>query len=316
MDPIWTKRPERPRRVGLLLFPRFSNLCLANCLEPMRAANALSGGGAYAWQVLTPGGGTVHSSSDLPVLGEDAGAAGRLDRLVILSSYDHLDHDTPATRALLRALARRSAEVAGFDTAPWLMAAAGLLDGRRATIHWDVLDAFAERFHRVEVERARVIADGPRVTCAGALSALDDAFAQIGRDLGQAAVLEIEGLFLRDEAASAARAAPGPRDALVRRALKAMRESLDQPLALPELARALGCQPRTLDRRCRAALGASPGTVARHLRLAHARQMVETGTAPVSEIAALCGYETATALTRAFRRRYGVAPTELRRARG
>jgi transcriptional regulator GlxA family with amidase domain len=102
-------------------------------------------------------------------------------------------------------------------------------------------------------------------------------------------------------------------DPLVRRALALMRDTIELPLDLSALANALSCQPRTLDRRCRAKLGAPPGTVYRHLRLAAARKLLEGGDLPVAEVALRCGYENPAALARAIRRHYGAPPTELRR---
>ena len=133
------------RDIEILLFERFSNHCLANALEPFRAANTLANRQAYRWRIFTPGGVPAVSSSGLPVLPdgplEDAGRGGMV---FVVSSYGHRDLDRPATRSALRRIAAQAELVAGMDTGAWLMAAAGLLDGRRATIHWDILDSFAE----------------------------------------------------------------------------------------------------------------------------------------------------------------------------
>lgn len=309
----WTKSFSRTKRVGVLLYPRFSNLCLANCIEPMRAANDLSGNPIYDWHVMSPQGGQVLSSSHLPVVGSDPALAPGFDLLMVLASYDFARHDTGQTRALLRQFARTTPVIAGFDSAPWMMGAAGLLDGKRATIHWDLTDTFATRFPRIQVERARVVKDGNRLTSAGALSALDLTLDMIRSDAGAALTLEVENLFLREGLPVGPENRPRAGDALVRRALGLMRDNMAAPLPLVELARRLSCQPRTLDRRCRAALGAPPGTVYRHLRLALARQLAEAGQTSVTDIAESCGYENASALTRAFRARYRRSPSEIAR---
>lgn len=313
----WTKTPQPTATIGVLIFEQFSNLCLSNCLEPLRAANAVSGRAVFDWRILTLDGAPVQSSSGVEVLPQGAlGAAGRFDYLFVLASYDHTHHDRAPVRRALRDAAQRTATMVAMDSAPWLLASAGLLSGRRATIHWDLLDSFAERFLDVRVERAHDLRDGPVITCAGAMSALDTVLTLIAARLGSSARLDIEDLFMqRDPPLTPSDDSRPPGDALVRRAVGHMRETVEQPLNLAGLARHLSCQPRTLDRRFRAALGAPPGTVYRHLRLAEARKMLEGTTLGIAEIAVRCGYESSAAMARAIRRHYGQTPTALRRRR-
>ena len=313
--PEWTKSPARPVRIAFLLFDQFSNLCLANCIEPLRAANMLGPAHIFDWQIVTTDGRAVQSSSGIDILASATLTQMRnLDYLFVLASYAHQAHDTPANRRMLRAATRQAQVTVGLDSGPWLLASAGLLNGRRATVHWDLLDEFTERFLEVEASRARVLRDGPFMTCAGAMSALDLTLDLIADHLGISARLDVEALFLHGDPPVAAEARDRVADPLVRRALALMRDSVERPLDLPALARRLSCQPRTLDRHFRARLGAPPGTVYRHLRLSAARKLVEDSTLSVSEIALRCGYDSPAALTRAIRRVYGVTPSALRRA--
>ncbi len=312
----WTKSPERTASIAFLIFDQFSNLCLSNCLEPLRAANGVTHGHIFDWSILTMDGAPVRSSSGIQVMPHAALAdIGRVDYLFVHASFDHIRHDTSAMRHALRRAAAKADTVVGLDAGPWLMAAAGLLSGRRATIHWDLSDSFAERFLDVEVERARDLRDGPMVTCAGAMSALDLTLSLISDHLGAATRMDIEDQFMhRDPPVTSGeddmRASGDP---LVRRAVVLMRAHVERPLRLPALARALSCQPRTLDRRFRSALGAPPGTVYRHLRLSEARKLLDSTRLGIAEIAVRCGYDSPAALTRAMRLRYGQAPTALRR---
>ena len=314
--PKWTKTATTPVRIAFLIYDQFSNLCLANCLEPLRAANTQTSSHAFDWQIFTPDGAPVLSSSGMQVLPHAPLAElSPCDYLFVTASYDHQRHDTPSNRRALQRAARLAGVTVGLDAGPWLMASAGLLDGRRSTVHWDLLDGFTEQFLEVEAEQARVIRDGPMMTCAGAMSALDLTLGLISDHLGIAARLDVEALFIhKDPPIGSDRDQNAVRDPMVSRALGFMRENLEHPLSLDVLARQLSCQSRTLDRRFRARLGAPPGTVYRHLRLASARKLLEGTNLGVAEIAVRCGYESPAALTRAIRREYGVTPSGLRRA--
>ncbi len=310
----WTKDPLGPTRIAFLIFDQFSNLCLANCLEPLRAANTQTASHAFDWQIFTVDGAPVHSSSGLQVMPHAPLAElNRCDYLFLTASYEHDRHDTPRNRRALQSASRLAGATVGLDAGPWLMASAGLLDGRRATVHWDLLDAFTEHFLDVDAEQARYLCDGPMVTCAGAMSALDLTLDLISEHRGIAARLDVEALFMhKDPPVGAGDETTRTRDPLVSKALGVMREHLERPLPLENLARRLSCQTRTLDRRFRAGLGAPPGTVYRHLRLASARKLLEGSTLGVAEIAVRCGYESPAALTRAIRRQYGATPSSLR----
>jgi AraC family carnitine catabolism transcriptional activator len=308
----WTKSSLRPVKIGILLFDQFSNLCLANCLEPLRAANRFSQDPAYEWDLVTLTGGAVESSSGMPVLPNAAllECAG-WDYLFILASYGYREHDTASTRSALRRAAASTKTVVGLDTAPWLMASAGLLDGRRSTVHWEVFDRFSETFLRLQTERQHVVSDGNRITCAGALSALDLTLDLIADHLGQAMRLDIAHLFLQPEVSPTTPPVQNPhKDRLIHRAMHLMRQTLETPLSVPKLAAALACPAKTLERRFQSSLSAPPGKVYRHLRLSRAAQLIEGASLPVSEIAVRCGYDSPSAFTRAFKARYGRAPTQ------
>lgn len=312
--PEWTKSPERPVCIAFLLFNQFSNLCLANCIEPLRAANTLTSSRAFDWRIATADGAPCRSSSGIDILAHSAIAqAGEADYLFVLASYHHASHDTPANRRLLRDASRKARVTVGLDAGPWLLASAGLLTGRRATVHWDLLDAFTERFLDTDASQARVMRDGPIITCAGAMSAMDLTLDIIAGHLGLSARLDVEALFLRGDPPVRGSTGSEVDDPLVRRALALMRENVERPLHLADLARRLSCQPRTLSRHFRARLGAPPGTVYRHLRLSAARKLIEDSGLSISEIALRCGYDNPAALARAIRHAFGAAPTSLRR---
>lgn len=302
-------------RIHFLLLDRFSNLCLANCLEPMRAANEFVARPFYEWQFLSPFGGPIASSSGLPVVTQSAATFDHdCDRLFVLTSYGYLDHDTANLRSLLWRMARKAKTIIGLDTAPWLMAAAGLLDQRKATLHWDVFDAFGERFLQVEAQRSHWIKDGPFVTCAGAHVSYDLTRDLIAQDLGQAVTIDMDHLFLRNRP----EVQHGPRSqdlatSLVQRSLALMHEHVERPLPLSQIARRVACPLKTLTRRFQEELGISPGQAYRHLRLTKAHQLLINTNLQVAQVALLSGYENPAAMSRAFKARFECSPRDIRK---
>ena len=315
MMPKWTNNDIRSVKVQFLLFDQFSNMCLANCLEPMRAANTLVGRDFYNWRFLSLSGDTVASSSGLPILPHGAlNVEDPCDFLFVVASYDFQKHDTADCRRRLSQSAKSSKVIVGLDTGPWLMASAGLLSGRRATLHWETLDSFSERFLNVDTARHRVVRDKNRITCAGAMSAFDLTRSMIEDHLGSSVALDVDAMLLRDDPLalhhhSRSITATSP----VQKAIRAMKSNIEQPLSLSALSKIAACPPKTLLRRFKAALDATPVQVYRHIRLTNARQLVEGTSLNISEIALRSGYESAAALSRAFKIRFGISPRELSR---
>ncbi|MEM9426336.1 MAG: GlxA family transcriptional regulator [Pseudomonadota bacterium] len=312
--PQWTKDANGTEDVTILLFPRFSNHCLANTVEPLRAANELLDRDAYRWRFVTPDGAAVTSSSGLPVLPEGALAdhpGG--DTLFVVASYDAPALATPATKRALRAAAKRFRVLAGLDTGSWLLAHAGLLDGHRATIHPAELTAFSEAFDTIDAVTDRFVRDGDRITCGGAMTAFDLVLDMLRRRHGEALRLDVAAFFLEPSVR------PAPlllthqvTSPLLASTLATMFAEIETPVAIPALANRLGVSDRTLARAFLAEFGAPPAAVYRRLRLSVARDYARAGRMPVSEIAVRCGYRNAAAMTRAFTREFGIPPTAFR----
>lgn len=297
--------------VDLLLFDQFSGLCLANTVDPLRAANDLAGKQLYSWRFLSVDGKPVRSSSDMQVSVDGALADMRGTMLVSLPSYGYRRHTTPQVTRALAAAARRYLVMAGFDTGAWLLAQAGLLDGYQATIHWEELPAFAETFPDVDTIRERHVSDRDRITCTGALAAFDLMLDRIGDTHGAALRLEVAMLFMAPGAAPSV-APPIAKSRVVGRALSAMRAAIETPLPLPDVARRAGCSLRELEQRMRSELGERPSTIYRRIRLISARKAVLETDLPITEVALRAGYEDASAMTRAFKAEFGVPPRQLR----
>lgn len=307
-------RPS-PREIAVLLFPDFSNHCLANAIEPFRAANQLSGKPLYHWQFLSMDGAEIRSSSGLPVrpeqrLSDHPGGT----TLMLMPSYGYQTLATPAHLRGLRAAAKRFEAVAGLDCGAWLMAAAGLLDGNCATIHWDERTAFAEAFPDVEVQDARFVIDGNRITCGGASTSFDLALEMIQQHHGSMLRLEVAALFMLGP--SAPRDRNGPRRTGVQKVddiVSIMRRHIETPLPMSEIAKATGLGARRCEALFQTHLQKTPRAVYKSIRLSEARRLLAQSRFSIAEIAGRCGYLDASAMSRAFRAEYGMSPSEARR---
>ncbi|WP_373356439.1 GlxA family transcriptional regulator [Pseudoroseicyclus sp. CXY001] len=308
---------QNAKEIGVLLFPRFSNHCLANAVEPLRAANTLARRTLYRWQYLSVDGARVESSSGLPV------QPGRLkdhpggDCLFVMPSYGFRDYLGPPVLGALRAASKRFGAVAGLDTGSWLLAAAGLLEGKRATIHWDELDAFEEAFPEVRCRPDRWVIDGNRMSSGGTTTTLELMLKLIERDHGGMLALDVAALFMHGERAP--RLDPVlrvPPEGMVQAAVALMRRNVETPLKVAEIAGRLGVTPRALEQHFAAALGRAPRSVYAAVRLGVARRLLEQTRLSVAEIAGRAGYGDASAMARAFRAEFGLAPSAARKGAG
>ncbi len=312
--PNWSKRNDKTYRVSVLLFERFSNNCLANTVEPLRAANALVGRKAYVWQFLTLDGGAVFSSSGMQV--EPQGALRdhpKGELLILVPSYGFRSLATAQCLAALRNAVAGYEQVVAMDTGSWLLAKAGLLNGRKATIHWQELHGFAEEFPETQVLRERFVIDRDLITCGGAMAAFDVVSTLIGQHFGEALRLEVSWMFMHEgSVANIPATLPTPRTTAVQRAITLMQENLENPLAIDVIARKVGRTQRSLEILFRKELGAPPRTVYRRIRLLTARKLVDETGLPVMEIALRCGYVNPSAMTRAFSQEFGLTPRDAR----
>lgn len=299
-----------PLNVTILLFDGFSNMVLACLLEPLRAVRDQVRGG-IVWSVITPGDRPAISSSGLSIA-PDRPIAGvsRSDLLIVVSGYGFREHATKAASSVLLRLSRQADVVLGADTAAWLLAEAGLLSGRTATLHWQVLSDFAEAFPDTQLSYARYVKEGRVWTCGGASTALDLMLAFVAERFGPAQAFDVSTMFVHDaERQSSGGRGPsrlsGKGSEPLRRVLNHMIETIETPVSLEALAAKANLTPRTLNRLFLAELGMPPGRYYQFLRLSRARDLAANTDLGQREIALRCGFSDAAALGKAFTRHFG-----------
>jgi len=310
------KNSPASKKIAVILFEHFSNHCLANSVEPFRAANTIARRPLYDWSFWSFSGGTITSSSGLPVeTGAWFEARPGGDCLFIMPSYGFEDYATSAAGRALRAARGRFKTLVGLDTGAWLLADAGLLEGRKATIHWDEFVRFAERFPDVETREDRFVLEADLATCGGASTAIELALGLIKQDHGALFASEVAALFMHGDKRDLQD--PYKRmslDVLVGSAMALMRRTIETPLAIGELAARLKIDQRELESIFQRELQLTPRSVYKSIRLREARRLVELTNLSVAEISGRCGYQDASAMTRAYRAEFGQTPRSHRRA--
>ena len=176
----------RAQSVGFLLVPGFALMSYAAAVEPLRAANLISGKPLYRWWHAAPGSKPVMASNGLAIIPDIGTSTDRdVDMLFVCAGGNPALFNDRSVFAWLRKLARRGATIGGISGGPYILARAGLLDGRRVTLHWEHQPAFSEAFPEIAVTPSLFEIDGNRITCSGGISALDMMVALIERDHGR-----------------------------------------------------------------------------------------------------------------------------------
>lgn len=319
----------RARHVVLVAFPGVESLDVVGPLEVFTGAQRLleqtgREDRGYRVTVAARGGGAIRSLSGLALL-PDADLDGPLEPIdtVMVAGGEGTRpvNVDPGLVDWLRDTAPRARRVASVCTGAFLLAEAGLLDGRRAVTHWAACESLARRFPAVRVEPDPIyVRDGSIATSAGVTAGMDLALAFVEEDLGRDAALTIARwlvLFLHrpgnQSQFSVQLSAQFADRAILRDLQHWMADHPDADLSVEAMADRVGMSPRNFARRFHREVGVTPGRYVERLRLEAARRRLEESDDPVEWIAAACGYGTAETMRRGFVRSLTVAPTEYRR---
>ena len=309
------------RTIGFLIFPDFQLLDATGPIAAFEIGSRYMGG-AYDLRVLAAEAGPVRSSAGVSLLAEAMADTPRLDTLVVAggdgtrrSAYD------PALLDYVRASAATARRVTSVCSGAFLLAAAGLLDGRRATTHWSRTKDFARRFPRVRLEPDRIyIKDGAIWTSAGITAGIDLALALVAEDGGEAVArgtaqqLVVYHRRPGGQSQFSALLEIERPDGRFGGLLAWARERLAEPLTVERLAGQAAMSPRNFARAFALETGLTPARAVERLRVEAARERVEAGPEPIDRIAHAAGFGDPERMRRAFVRAFGQPPQALRRA--
>jgi AraC family carnitine catabolism transcriptional activator len=306
-----------PHRIGFLLLPRFSMMAFVSAVEPLRVANRFGGGALYGWQIISPGGEPVAASNGMMLVADAAlDVAARYPMVIVCAGFDPEAHYDRRLRAWLRRLDRQGTVLGAIDTGSFVLARAGLLDGYRATTHWESLDSFREQFPKVEVDTGLFAINRNRCTCAGGTAALDMMLHLIGLQHGHRLATAVSEQFIHDrirDARDRQRMEPRARYGIfhsgLARVIALMEQQLEDPLTSADLSRAAGISLRQLERLFRRYLKCTPRRYYLDLRLQRARALLQYTDMPVSEVAVACGFGSPAHFSRSYAEWAGRAPS-------
>jgi transcriptional regulator GlxA family with amidase domain len=307
--------------VGVLIFPGFQLLDAAGPISVFEIAARLAGQ-PPSIKVLAATQGPVRSSSGVEILARSLKAAGAISTLIVAGG-DGVDAAATCnkTLAFVRAVAKRGVRLASVCSGAYMLAEAGLLDGRRATTHWGRTRQFLSIFPEVKWEPDRIfIRDGNIWSSAGITAGIDLALAMVAEDYGEEIARKTARQLVLYHRRSGGQSqfssllelkAPSGRFGPL---LAWAREHLDAPLTVEDLAEQAGISSRHFARAFIAETGTTPSKAIERLRIEVARQRVQSSSEAIERVAQLTGFRDPERMRRAFIRAFGQPPQSLRRA--
>ena len=305
-----------PRRFVFVLLDKFTLLCFAAAVESLRIANRMAGHELYSWIVVGEGGETKACSAGAEFrLNDDLCELTRDDVVVVCGGIDVQHATTKRVLNWLRREARKGLKVGGLCTASYTLAKAGLLDGKRATIHWENHDSFLEEFEDVELTKSVFTVDGNRMTTAGGTSSIDLMLKLIADDHGEKLANSVADQLIyssiRTDQDTQRLSVPtriGVRHPKLSQVIQMMENNIEEPISPSLLAREVGMSTRQLERLFRRYLNRSPKRYYMELRLQKARNLLMQTDMTVINVALACGFASPSHFSKCYRAHYQTTP--------
>lgn len=315
--------PRRKRFVFLLL-DRFTMLSFAGAIEPLRIANRVLGFQAYTW-ALAGENGTEATCSNGASFRLDMGLEEitREDTVLVCGGIDVQDATTKPILNWLRREARRGAAIGGLCTGAYTVAKAGLLDGKRATIHWENQDSFLEEFEEVKLTKSVFVLDGNRMSTAGGTASIDLMLKIIASDHGEEIANTVADQLIyssiRTDQDTQRLSIPtriGVRHPKLSQVIQMMEQNIEDPISPADLAERVGMSTRQLERLFRRYLNRSPKRYYMELRLQKARNLLMQTDMSVINVALACGFASPSHFSKCYRAHYKTTPYRERGTHG
>jgi transcriptional regulator GlxA family with amidase domain len=313
--------PPVTLHIGFLLMPEYTLSTFANAIGILRLANRLTDRALYRWSIYSVDGEAVVSSAGLEMKVD-----GRLDPeqsmhiLMVCGGYRIKDHCNKHVSDALRRLAKNKIALGALCTGSYVLAAAGLLNGYRCTIHWENLASMREEFPSLQICSSLFVIDRDRYTCSGGISSIDLMLNLVASIHGHQLVQQISDQFTCDRVRTEKDAQRAPLQYLIGAsqprlvdAVSLMESNIEEPLTLDEVADYVGISRRQLERLFNRYLHCAPSRYYLELRLSRARLLLLQTSIPVIDVAISCGFSTAPHFSKCYSDLYGKPPSNERR---
>ncbi len=314
----------RQRRFVFLLLDRFTMLSFAGAIEPLRIANRVLGRPAYTWRLAGENGveSTCSNGASFKLdMGLDE--IEREDTVLVCGGIDVQQATTRPILNWLRREARRGVAIGGLCTASYTLAKAGLLDGKRATIHWENQDSFLEEFEDVRLTKSVFVIDGNRMSTAGGTASIDMMLKIIAADHGEEVANTVADQLIyssiRTDQDTQRLSIPtriGVRHPKLSQVIQMMEANIEDPISPADLAEEVGMSTRQLERLFRRYLNRSPKRYYMELRLQKARNLLMQTDMSVINVALACGFASPSHFSKCYRAHYKTTPYRERGSQG
>ena len=310
-----------PRTVLLVPLPGFSLLSFAAAIDPMRAANRALGRTGYAWTLASTDGLPVEASTGIEVtVGSALREAPAAWLTLAFAGLDIRPLGSDVVTSELRRRSRSGGRIGGVSAAPYILAQAGLLDGYRATVHWEYRSAFMRVAPDVTCTEAPFEIDRDRYTCGGGTATMDLMLALIEADHGSAVARAVANQFQHERIRSPAdrqRPAAEPdlagKPDVVAHVIRMMASHIEDPVPTSLLAEEVSLSVRQVERLFQRYVGQTPTEYYIALRLAHARELLRQTNVTVLEVAMATGFASQSHFAQSYRAAHGLNPSDERR---
>ncbi len=309
------------QRIGFLLFPGFPMACLTSVIEPLRAANEISGTRRFQWRLLSEDGAKVVSSAGIAF--DPDGCLDNVDTLdfVILLSAPGATFDNPRSASRLRRIDRHGATLGAISGGVFPLVRSGVVRDERLSVHWCYEAAFAAEFPEIDRSKEVIEVSGRRITASGAAAGFEVALRLIDTALGPNVADEVACWFQHPMLRKAGvrqtlpvRQVPEAElSPLVTRAIALFAEDLADPSSVAGIAARLNITPRHLERSFKQSTGQSPTAYFREVRMRTARQIVMYTNDEIADVAAAVGYASPKPFVKQYRAAFGLTPQEDRK---
>jgi AraC family transcriptional regulator, glycine betaine-responsive activator len=313
-----------PREFVFVLLDKFTMLSFSCAIEPLRLANYVAGKSLYTWKLAGENGREVSCSNGATFkLDMALDEVDREDIILVCGGVDIQRTTTKPILNWLRREARRGTAIGGMCTGAYALAKAGLLDGKKATIHWENQDGFLEEFEAVKLTKSVFVMDGNRYTTAGGTSSIDLILKIIASDHGNDMANTVADLLIystiRTDQDTQRLSIPtriGVRHPKLSQVIQMMEGNIEDPLSPADLADQVDMSTRQLERLFRRYLNRSPKRYYMELRLQKARNLLMQTDMSVINVALACGFASPSHFSKCYRSHYNTTPYRERGTQG